>query len=77
MDGQGRWRDNIYVERFWRSLKYEDIYLKSYKSVRESKRGLHRYFTFYNSQRVHQSLDYRTPDEMFQSFEVQEEKSAA
>lgn len=77
MDGQGRWRDNIYVERFWRSLKYEDIYLKSYESVRDLKRGLNRYFTFYNNRRFHQSLDYRTPDEMYQSFRVREEQAAA
>jgi len=68
MDGQGRWRDNIYVERFWRSLKYEDIYLRSYDSVKDMKRDLSRYFRFYNSQRYHQSLDYRTPDEMYKSF---------
>ena len=48
MDGQGRWRDNIYVERFWRTLKYEDIYLKSYESIRNLKIGLSRYFLFYN-----------------------------
>ncbi len=77
MDGQGRWRDNIYVERFWRSLKYEDIYLKSYESVCDLKRGLHRYFTFYNGQRFHQSLDYRTPDAMYESFQVQEEEATA
>jgi putative transposase len=77
MDGQGRWRENIYVERFWRTLKYEDIYLKSYESVRELKRGLHRYFTFYNCRRFHQSLNYRTPDEMYQFFQVQEETAAA
>ena len=77
MDGQGRWRDNIYVERFWRTLKYEDIYLKSYESVRELKHGLQRYFPFYNERRFHQSLEYQTPDEMYESFKVVEEETAA
>ena len=77
MDGQGRWRDNIYVERFWRTLKYEDIYLKSYESVRDLKGGLSRYFRFYNGRRYHQSLDYRTPDEMYESFKVEIEQAAA
>ena len=77
MDGQGRWRDNIYVERFWRSLKYEDIYLRSYDSVKEMKKGLSRYFRFYNTQRFHQSLDYRTPDEMYKSFRTDINQVAA
>lgn len=58
MDDRGSWRDNIYVERFGRTLKYEDIYLKSYESVRELKLGVSRYFRFDNSRRYHQSLDY-------------------
>lgn len=77
MDGRGSWRDNIYVERFWRTLKYEDIYLKSYESVRELKLGISRYFRFYNSRRFHQSLDYRTPDGMYESFKVEAEQVAA
>jgi len=77
MDGQGRWRDNIYVERLWRSLKYEDIYLKSYESVRELKRGLTRYFRFYNERRYHQSLEYQTPDEMYESFQIEKDAVAA
>jgi putative transposase len=77
MDGQGRWRDNIYVERFWRSLKYEDIYLRSYDSVKDMKRGLSRYFQFYNTQRFHQSLDYRTPDDMYKSFRTDINQDAA
>jgi putative transposase len=68
MDGKGRALDNIYVERLWRSLKYEDVYLKSYESVFELKQGLTRYFEFYNSQRFHQSLGYLVPDEMYESF---------
>ncbi|HPA11035.1 MAG TPA: integrase core domain-containing protein [Treponemataceae bacterium] len=70
MDGKNRALDNIYVERLWRSLKYEDIYIKQYESVSELRDGVARYFRFYNTERFHQSLDYRTPDEMYQSFQV-------
>jgi putative transposase len=69
MDGKGRALDNIFVERFWRTLKYEDIYIRSYENVEELKQGLNRYFTFYNSERLHQSLDYRTPEELYESFQ--------
>ena len=65
MDGKGRALDNIYVERLWRSLKYEDIYLNDYESARELRRGVSRYFSFYNTRRFHQSLDYQTPDEVY------------
>lgn len=61
MDGRGRALDNVFIERLWRSLKYEDIYLKDYASVSELEHGLTRYFRFYNHERLHQSLDYRTP----------------
>jgi putative transposase len=61
MDGRGRALDNVFVERLWRSVKYEDIYLRSYEAVPELHRGLVRYFAFYNDERLHQSLDYRTP----------------
>jgi putative transposase len=61
MDGRGRCMDNIFVERLWRSLKYEEVYLKDYASVAEARAGIARYFQFYNHQRLHQSLDYRTP----------------
>jgi putative transposase len=64
MDGRGRALDNIFVERLWRSVKYEDIYLKDYASVAELEVGLQHYFRFYNQQRSHQSLDYRTPAEV-------------
>jgi putative transposase len=64
MDGRGRALDNIFIERFWRSLKYEDIYLHDYASVPELRAGLHRYFTFYNQQRPHQSLGYQVPAEV-------------
>ena len=61
MDGRGRCMDNIFVERLWRSLKYEEVYLKDYASVAEARAGIERYFQFYNHERLHQSLDYRTP----------------
>lgn len=68
MDGKGRALDNIYVERLWRTLKYEDIYIKSYESVIELREGIRRYFQFYNNERFHQSLGYATPDDMYESF---------
>jgi putative transposase len=61
MDGRGRALDNVFVERLWRSVKYEDIYIRGYEAVPELHRGLGRYFAFYNDERLHQSLDYRTP----------------
>jgi putative transposase len=61
MDGRGRAFDNIFVERLWRSVKYEEVYLKDYRTVTEAREGLQRYFPFYNQQRIHQALDYRTP----------------
>jgi putative transposase len=61
MDGRGRCLDNVFVERLWRSLKYEDVYLKRYESVSELECGLRAYFGFYNGERLHQSLEYRTP----------------
>jgi putative transposase len=60
-DGRGRALDNVFVERLWRSVKYEDIYLRGYEVVPELYQGLGRYFIFYNNERLHQSLDYRTP----------------
>lgn len=61
MDGRGRALDNIFVERLWRSVKYENIYLNDYQSVAELRSGLKTYFAFYNQERLHQSLDYQTP----------------
>ncbi len=61
MDGRGRAADNVFVERLWRSVKYEDVYLKGYESVPDLERGLAAYFAFYNGERPHQSLGYRTP----------------
>lgn len=78
MDGKNRALDNIYIERLWRSLKYEDIYLRHYETVRELREGIERYFTFYNTRRFHHSLDYLTPDEVYQSFQaVSQENKAA
>lgn len=65
MDGRGRAFDNIFVERLWRTVKYEEIYLKEYATVPALLAGLSRYFTFYNEERFHQSLDYRTPAEVY------------
>ncbi|MBF0328032.1 MAG: DDE-type integrase/transposase/recombinase, partial [Nitrospirae bacterium] len=65
MDGKGCWKDNVFVERLWRSVKYEDIYLKSYDSIAELRKGLIEYFEFYNGRRRHQGLDDKTPDEVY------------
>lgn len=65
MDGKGRWIDNVFIERLWRSVKYEEVYLHAYANGTEARRGLARYFSFYNERRSHQSLDYRTPDEVY------------
>ncbi len=65
MDGKGRALDNIRTERFWRTLKYEEVYLHDYANPKDARRGLSSYFDFYNHQRVHQSLDYRTPAEVY------------
>ncbi len=64
MDGRGRALDNIFVERLWRSVKYEAVYLKGYQTMSEAQVGLKRYFQFYNNERFHQSLQYRTPREV-------------
>jgi putative transposase len=73
MDGKGRWMDNVFIERLWWSVKYQDVYLKAYSSIAEARKGLSEYFEFYNSQRRHQSLDRRTPDDVYFStlFEMQ------
>ena len=65
MDGKGRYQDNIFVERLWRTVKYEEVYLNAYASVLEAQRGLEDYFRFYNGLRPHQALGYRTPAEVF------------
>ena len=67
MDGKGRYRDNIFVERLWRTVKYEEVYLKAYQDGRDARNGLGEYFRFYNNLRPHQALGYRTPVEVFAS----------
>jgi len=67
MDGRGRWLDNVFVERLWRSVKYEDVYLKAYDSIPAAREGLKTYFEFYNCRRRHQSLDRKTPDNVYWS----------
>jgi putative transposase len=62
MDGRGAWRDNVFVERLWRSVKYEEVYLRAYDNVGEARASLSRYFTFYNTKRPHSSLDAQTPE---------------
>jgi putative transposase len=65
MDGKGRASDNIFTERLWRSLKYEEVYLHDYQSPKEARSGISRYLEFYNQERLHQSLDYQTPAEVY------------
>ena len=65
MDGRGAWRDNVFVERLWRSVKYEEVYLRAYDSVGEARAALGRYLDFYNRKRPHSSLDARTPDHAY------------
>ena len=67
MDGVNRALDNIFIERFWRTLKYEDIYLNDYRTMLELKDGIKRYMAFYNGERFHESHDYQTPDEIYAS----------
>lgn len=66
MDGRGRFSDNIFVERLWRSLKYEEIYLRAYQNVAEARHSIAAYFDFYNCERLHQALDYRAPRQVFE-----------
>jgi len=65
MDGKGRWIDNVFIERLWRSVKYEEVYLKSYESMTEARESLAQYFCFYNKRRHHQTLAYQTPDQVY------------
>ena len=73
MDGRGRYQDNILVERLWRTVKYEEVYLKAYANGLEARRGLREYFRFYNHRRPHQALGYRTPAEVFHGEPVEKE----
>ena len=65
MDGKGAWRDNVFVERLWRSVKYEEVYLRAYETVAEARNSIGRYLDFYNGGRPHSSLDDRTPDQAY------------
>jgi len=65
MDGKGCWRDNVFVERLWKSVKYEEVYLHAYDCVNNAKKGLDKYFRFYNQGRPHTALDDKTPDEVY------------
>ena len=65
MDGRGAWRDNVFVERLWRTIKYEEVYLRAYDSVAEARVSIGRYLAFYNRGRPHSGLDRQTPDEAY------------
>ena len=65
MDGKGAWRDNVFVERLWRSVKYEEVYLRAYSAVSDARASIGRYLDFYNRRRPHASLDGATPDQVF------------
>ncbi len=65
VDGKGAWRDNVFIERFWRSLKYEEVYLRAYESTTEAKHLIARYIVLYNEHRPHSPLDGRTPDAVY------------
>ena len=71
MDGKGRYSDNLFIERLWRTVKYEEVYLKAYQDGRDARIGLGSYFSFYNTERLHQALSYRTPAEVFTSIPVE------
>lgn len=75
MDGKGRWIDNVFVERLWRSVKYEDVYLRAYEAPAELRTGLAQYFEFYNTRRRHSALGRRTPDAVY--FDLATRKLAA
>ena len=65
MAGKGAWRDNVFVERLWRTIKYEEVYLRAYSNVPEARASLARYISFYNGRRPHSSLDGKTPDQAY------------
>jgi putative transposase len=77
MDGKGRWVDNVFIERLWRSVKYEDVYLRAYDNGRALQVGLTRYFDFYNCRRLHQSHEYQTPDEVYYATKTSEPMAIA
>ncbi len=77
MDGKGRWIDNVFIERLWRSVKYENIYLHAYETGTQLRRGLTEYFDFYNGRRIHEALGYATPDEVYFGFQAESLPAAA
>ena len=77
MDGKGRWVDNVFIERLWRSLKYEEVYLKAYESAAEAREGIGNWIRYYNTRRRHQGLGRRTPDEVFAGHPPPDEMRAA
>jgi len=76
MDGKGSYRDNLFIERLWRAVKYEEVYLKAYQDGRDARTGIGAYFRFYNAERPHQALGYRTPAEVFISTPVEPNQGA-
>jgi putative transposase len=76
MDGKGAWRDNVFVERLWRTIKYDEVYLKAYESVSQARESLGRFIAFYNSRRPHSSLDAKTPDEVYFATSITQRKAA-
>jgi putative transposase len=77
MDGKGRWIDNVFIERLWRSVKYEEVYLHAYSNGAEAREALTRYFSFYNARRSHQALGYQRPDEIYYAESTATTKAAA
>ena len=73
MDGRGRALDNIFVERLWRTIKYEEVYLHEYETMQEARAGLSRYLRFYNEERIHQALQYQTPAAVFAAGQTKKE----
>jgi len=71
MDGKGSYNDNLFIERLWRTVKYEEVYLKAYQDGREARIGLGNYFRFYNAERPHQTHGYRTPTEVYSAIQVE------
>ena len=72
MDGKGSYRDNLFIERLWRTVKYEEVYLKAYQDGRVARIGIGNYFRFYNSERPHQALEYRTPAEVYTTIPLED-----
>lgn len=77
MDGKGCWRDNVFVERLWRTIKYDEVYLHAYESVSQARAGIERFLTFYNTPRPHSSLDGKTPDQAYFNLKLVEDSPLA